>query len=169
MDERRGKDAAVSERGFSFELVADDGAPDGARDAIATDEREALRGVDRGARLTASLLARSVVASCVRGGGGRVRVRVAIGDERVRVEVSGEGPGFVLPLSQRSIDHLSFDDAMPQPIGWRAYLLDRLADAWGIDDAAGAAWFEVDHASTDARRLRTRQRIAVASPAGSAR
>ena len=169
MDEGRSKDAAVSEGGFCFELPADDGAPDRARDAIATEDRDALADVDRGARLTTALLARSLVATCVRGEGGRVGIAVTVGVERVRVEVSGDGRAFKLPLSQRSIDYLSFDDAMPQPIGWRAYLLDRLADAWGIDEARGVVWFEVDHASPDARRLRTRNRVAVASPAASAR
>ena len=159
----------MSKGGFRFELAADDGAPDRARDAIAVADREALAELDAGARLTASLLTRSVVASCVQGEGGCVRIAVSVDSERVRVEVSGEGPGFSLPLSQGSIDRLSFDDAMPQPIGWRAYLLDRLADSWGIDVARGAAWFEVNHASADARRLTTRRRVAVASPVGSAR
>jgi hypothetical protein len=162
-------DAAVGEREFHFDLAAEDGAPDKARDAIATEGVEGLADVASGARLTAALLARSVVAACVQGEGGCVRIAVSVGEERVRVEVGGEGPAFRLPVSQRSIDHLSFDAAMPQPIGWRAYLLDRLADAWGIDEDRGVAWFEVDHASADARRLKTRHRVAVASRAGSAR
>ena len=159
----------MSKRGFRFELAAETGAPDRVRDAIALADRDALSDVDAGARLTASLLARSLVASCVQGEGGQVRIAVSVDSERVRVEVSGQGPAFRLPLSQRSIDYLSFDDALPQPIGWRAYLLERLADAWGIDESRGMAWFEVDHVSSDARRLLTRHRVAVASPATSAR
>jgi hypothetical protein len=158
----------VSTSGFRFELAADAGAPDRAHDEIALADREPLADLDAGARLTTSLLTRSVVASCVRGEGGRVRIAVSVDAERVRVEVGGEGPGFRLPLGQRSIDSIAFDDAMPQPIGWRAYILNRLADAWGIDEGRGTAWFEVDHASADARRHTTRRRVAVASPVSSA-
>lgn len=168
MDEIAARTQRVSE-GFRLALSAEDGVPDRVRDAIATAEFEGLAGVDNGARLTTALLARSVVASCVHGEGGRVVIAISVGAERMRAEVSGDGPAFRLPLSQRSIDHLSLDDAMPQPIGWRAYLLDRLADAWGVDEARGTAWFEVDHASSDARRLRTRSRVAVAAPIASAR
>ena len=167
MDADRSKDAVVSARGFRFKLPADAGAPDRARDAIAVADRESLADLDAGARLAVSLLTRSLVASCVRGEGGHVEIAVTVDAERVRVEVSGAGPAFTLPLSGRSTDYLAFDDSMRQPIGWRAYLLDRLADSWGIDEGRGAAWFEVDHASPDARRLLTRHRVAVASPATS--
>lgn len=156
-------DAAVSERGLHFELAAEDGAPDIARDTIAAQGSAGLAYVERGARLTVSLLARSLVAACVHGEGGRVRISVSVDSQRVRVEVGGDGPAFRLPISQRSFDRLTFDGAMPQPLGWRAYLLDRLADAWGIDEQRGVAWVEVDHASADASRLRTRRRIAIAA------
>lgn len=157
---------SVTEGEFRFELAVDRGAPDRAREMLAHGAADTLAAIDGGAGLTVSLLTRALVASCVRGQGGRASVGFTVDRERVRVEVSGEGPGFALPLSRRSVDYISFDDAMPQPIGWGAYLLDRLADAWGMDERSGVAWFEVDHASADARRLTTRKRTAVGSCAG---
>lgn len=137
----------AGERGYRF--VANHGAPTAARARV----ESALEDVGGGAKLTAGLLTRALVAICIRGEGGEVRLRLAFEPERVRVEVSGEGAGFRLPLSPRAIDYLSLGDQEARPVGWRSYLLDQLADGWGVDDEAGAAWFEVDHATTGARRL----------------
>jgi hypothetical protein len=98
-----------------------------------------------------------------------VRLELAVEPELVRVEVSGEGPGFRLPLSARPIDYFSVDDTAAPPIGWRVYLVERLADDWGVDDEAGIAWFEVDHATDAARRLKataSAERIGAGGSAG---
>jgi hypothetical protein len=83
---------------------------------------------------------------------------VAVGDEQVRVEVSGNGDGFRLPLSGREIDYFSLDDEAAPPPGWRSYLIDRLADARGVDEDAGVVWVEIDHVTDAARRLQTHVR-----------
>ncbi|MGH2992102.1 MAG: hypothetical protein ACRDL1_01010 [Solirubrobacterales bacterium] len=143
---------------FEFELSADHDAPGRVRDALEL----ALVEVDPGARLTVGLLAKATAASCIRGDGGRVRIEPKLEPGLVRVEVSGEGDGFRLPLSSRDIDYFCFDDTAAPPIGWRSYLLDRLADDWGIDEEARVAWFQVDlltatDAPLPARRLALRR------------
>jgi hypothetical protein len=119
----------------------------------------ALDDVEGGARITVELLARTLVAACIRGDAGEVWLALEVGPERVRIEVSGEGAGFRLPLSPRTIDYFSFDDHAPQPIGWRSYLLDRLADEWGIDENAAVAWCELDHTASAAQRLQTKEQV----------
>jgi anti-sigma regulatory factor (Ser/Thr protein kinase) len=64
-----------------------------------------------------------------------VRVRLFIGGHRVRAEVSDPGEGFSTP---------------PQPeqmaeSGWGMYLLERIADRWGVEQGEGTCvWFELD-------------------------
>ena len=140
---------------LSYRFAADQAAAGTVRDALEAD----VEGIEWGARLTVALLARAIVAMCVRGEGGAVCVEVSIGSERARVEVSGTGRGFKLPLSPRAIDYFSFDEEAPRPPGWRAYLLDQLADEWGVDEDAGVAWFEVDHATSVARRLQASDQL----------
>jgi hypothetical protein len=153
--ERTGTDASrLESRDLNYRLAADRSAPGRVRDALEGD----LDDIDGGARLTVELLARALVAMCIRGEGGTVQVEVSVGSGQVRVEVSGEGSGFRLPLSARSIDYFSFEDGAAPPPGWRTYLIGRLADDWGVDEDAGVAWVEVDHATDAARRLQTHVR-----------
>ena len=151
-------DVASRERELSFRFAADCTAPGSARDAVEL----ALGELDGGARLTAGVLARAMVAICVSDHGGVVHLDIAIGPERVLVEVSGAGDGFRLPAGRGTIDELCLTDADPRPIGWRSYLLDRLADDWGIDSEYETAWFEVDHASDSPRRMGTQHAAALA-------
>jgi hypothetical protein len=148
--ERTGTDAdRMPDRGLGYRFTADGAAPARVREALEGD----LDDIDAGARLALELLARAVVASCVRGDGGTVRVAVRVGSEQVRIEVSGGGPGFRLPLGPSAIEYFSLDDDSAPPPGWRTYLIDRLADAWGVDEEAGVVWVEVDHVTAAARRL----------------
>ena len=148
--ERTGTDAErLPDPGLGYRFTADGAAPARVREALKGDLDE----IDAGATLALALLARAVVASCVRGDEGTVRVSVRVGSEQVRVEVSGAGPGFRLPLGPRAIDRFSLDDDGAPPPGWRSYLIDRLADAWGVDEEAGVVWVEVDHVTAGARRL----------------
>lgn len=66
---------------------------------------------------------------------GDIGVLVSIRDDRIRVEVSDGGPGFD-PQVRPSREG---------PSGWGLYLVDYLADRWGITaDASNALWFEFD-------------------------
>ena len=141
-------------RSRCFRFTADRATPSQARDAL----EASFGAIDPGAKLAAGLLARTLTAICIRDDGGEVRLELTVEADVIRVAVGGEEPGFRLPPSPGSIDEFSFGDDAAPPIGWRSYLLDRLADDWGIDAEAGVAWFEVDHASGAARRLQSRRR-----------
>ena len=66
---------------------------------------------------------------------GGIGVLVSIRDDRIRVEVSDGGPGFD-PQVRPSRDG---------PSGWGLYIVDYLADRWGITrDGSNALWFEFD-------------------------
>lgn len=66
---------------------------------------------------------------------GQIGVVVSLRDERLRVEVSDGGPGFD-PQVRPSREG---------PSGWGLYLVDYLADTWGITrDGSNALWFEFD-------------------------
>jgi anti-sigma regulatory factor (Ser/Thr protein kinase) len=66
---------------------------------------------------------------------GDIGVLVSIRDDRIRVEVSDGGPGFD-PQVRPSREG---------PSGWGLYLVDYLADRWGIArDGSNALWFEFD-------------------------
>jgi len=62
--------------------------------------------------------------------------RVVMEGESVRVEVADRGPGFA---------SLQPVPTMYQDSGWGLYLVEQIADRWGVDRAAGTCvWFEVD-------------------------
>lgn len=66
---------------------------------------------------------------------GDIAVLVSIQDDRIRVEVSDGGPGFD-PQVRPSREG---------PSGWGLYLVDYLADRWGITrDGSNGLWFEFD-------------------------
>jgi serine phosphatase RsbU (regulator of sigma subunit)/integral membrane sensor domain MASE1/anti-sigma regulatory factor (Ser/Thr protein kinase) len=58
--------------------------------------------------------------------------------DRVRVEVTDHGSGFEPPTGTPDADSRS---------GWGLYLVDQLADRWGVtSDGGTGAWFEIDRA-----------------------
>jgi anti-sigma regulatory factor (Ser/Thr protein kinase) len=67
---------------------------------------------------------------------GPVGVSVAVGEEKVRVEVSDSGRGFSPPSAP-----------MPHADGtggWGLQLVDRVAAAWGVEvDGTTSVWFEL--------------------------
>ena len=85
------------------------------------------------------LLVSELVTNSIRHGNllpeGWIRVKITAGQGRVRAEVWDSGPGF---------------DPPPAPdtggaSGWGIYLLDRVADRWGIvRNDATCVWFEID-------------------------
>jgi anti-sigma regulatory factor (Ser/Thr protein kinase) len=88
------------------------------------------------------LLVSELVTNSVRHAGleeaDRIGLRVKADDRRVRVEVSDAGPGF------------SEDQPLPsmyQDSGWGLYLVEQIADRWGIEKGRETSvWFEIDHA-----------------------
>src|SRR4051812_13994435 len=66
-----------------------------------------------------------------------VDIRVQVTADHVRLEVTDRGPGF--RFEEREADQ-SLEG------GWGLYLVDRLADRWGINHKGGASqvWAELD-------------------------
>jgi serine phosphatase RsbU (regulator of sigma subunit)/integral membrane sensor domain MASE1/anti-sigma regulatory factor (Ser/Thr protein kinase) len=96
--------------------------------------------LDEGRLTTVRLLVSELVTNSVRHAHGAapawVELRTILLPDRVRVEVTDRGPGF--------------DPGAPAPApdresGWGLYLLDRLADRWGIErKGVTTVWFELD-------------------------
>jgi anti-sigma regulatory factor (Ser/Thr protein kinase) len=89
------------------------------------------------------LLVSELVTNAVRhaGGppGGEVALDVSIDAPSVRVEVADPGGGFS-PQPR--------DDEMSRPGGWGLYLVDRIADRWGVArNHTNRVWFELDGAA----------------------
>ena len=86
------------------------------------------------------LLVTELITNSVKHGrseGTQVRVSVTVSAEGVRVEVSDRGDGFEPPPPP---SHPS-----QSPSGWGLFLVDRLADRWGVDTSDGTrVWFEID-------------------------
>jgi anti-sigma regulatory factor (Ser/Thr protein kinase) len=65
-----------------------------------------------------------------------IEFRVDVSGALVRVEVADRGPGFVTARSVPS---------MYQDSGWGLYLVEQIADRWGVSNEGGTCvWFEVD-------------------------
>lgn len=65
-------------------------------------------------------------------------LRVAIGKSVVLTEVSDDGPGFDADTAERAGD---------RDTGWGLFLVQRLADSWGVshddDGPSNRVWFEL--------------------------
>ena len=91
----------------------------------------------------AQLLVSELVTNAVRHAGlrtgDRIRVRVELDDRNVHVEVHDPGMGFELRAPEPDPTRMS---------GWGLYLVDELADRWGMDDGGVGTriWFELGRA-----------------------
>jgi anti-sigma regulatory factor (Ser/Thr protein kinase) len=78
--------------------------------------------------------------------GGTVELNVTIAGDRVRVEVADPGTGF---------EPQPRDDEMNRPGGWGLYLVDRIADRWGVvRNRMNRVWFELDASRSRSRSAR---------------
>ena len=67
----------------------------------------------------------------------RIELSASRSPGRVRVEVGDCGPGFDAPPGHTP--------GLEEPSGWGLYLVDRLADRWGVQrDAGTRVWTEFD-------------------------
>lgn len=86
------------------------------------------------------LLVSELVSNSVRHGdlsaSDRIRLQLAARDDRIRVEVTDPGHGF----EPRPGENPPPDS----PSGWGLYLVDRIADCWGVEgDGTTTVWFEL--------------------------
>jgi peptidoglycan hydrolase-like protein with peptidoglycan-binding domain/anti-sigma regulatory factor (Ser/Thr protein kinase) len=68
-------------------------------------------------------------------GEGDIRVELAVSEARVRFAVRDDGSGFDVPQSHQRGD--------PQIGGWGLYLVDAIADRWGVEHEPTTVWLEV--------------------------
>jgi len=119
-------------------LAAGPSAAPGARRTLRELEPVVEAPVLRDARLLVSEL---VTNSVRHGRGGRfdaIEVCASVTPAAVRVEVRDFGPGFEPQIAAPDRD----DQRMS---GWGLYLLDELADRWGVHRGRGTlVWFELD-------------------------
>ena len=117
-------------------LGSDDRAPSTARRAIATLRAELGEARYKVCELLVSELvtnavrhtpeARSIAAS---------DMRVRMYADRVRIEVRDDGPGFIAPYHEAAED---------PGAGWGLFLVDELADEWGVESGVqNCVWFEL--------------------------
>ena len=86
-------------------------------------------------RLLVSELVTNSIRHAGLAGGDRVRVRLSMGRDKVRAEVRDRGRGFDVPSPPGSLAEM----------GWGMYLLDHIADRWGVQTGeATCVWFEID-------------------------
>jgi anti-sigma regulatory factor (Ser/Thr protein kinase) len=111
-------------------------AASAARNALLSLEERVDGAVLDDIRLLVSELVTNAIRHADAPSGGDVEVDVSIRDRRVRVEVADPGEGF---------DPQPRDNEMSRPGGWGLYLVDRIADRWGvIRNHMNRVWFELD-------------------------
>jgi anti-sigma regulatory factor (Ser/Thr protein kinase) len=89
-------------------------------------------------RLLVSELVTNAVRHATTPSGGEVALEVTVEPPRVHIEVADPGTGF---------DPTPRDDEMTRPGGWGLYLVDRIADRWGVvQNSMNRVWFEMDAA-----------------------
>jgi len=107
-----------------------------ARQALRRLARELPGPVLEDIRLLVSELVTNSVRHAGLGPESTIGLRVDVGPDRVRVEVSDPGPGFEPGQESPSI----YQDS-----GWGLYLVEQVATRWGVDvENATRVWFEID-------------------------
>ena len=122
------------ESDMSFELAGGPYAVTAARLALADLESQLDASVAFDVRLLVSELVTNSVQHASVAAEDSIVLVVSINDETVRVTVSDDGPGFVPPTSPPPEDA----DA-----GWGLFLVEQLADSWGVGESGKGVWFEI--------------------------
>jgi anti-sigma regulatory factor (Ser/Thr protein kinase) len=120
---------------MELSLPADSSSPAAARNAIDAGRLAVPTGVMPDLQLLVSELVTNSVRHAGLSPGQRISVRLDVEGEHVRVEVEDPGDGFT-PTPRRPGDR--------RDAGWGLYLVDRIADRWGVTDGSPAVvWFEI--------------------------
>jgi anti-sigma regulatory factor (Ser/Thr protein kinase) len=124
---------------MSFELAGGPYAVTAARLALADLESQLDTSVAFDVRLLVSELVTNSVQHAQVGAEDSIVLSVSFSDKTVRVEVRDDGPGFEPPASPPP------DDA---DAGWGLFLVEQLADSWGVVGDRKSVWFEIDRDRT---------------------
>jgi anti-sigma regulatory factor (Ser/Thr protein kinase) len=119
---------------MSFELAGGPYAVTAARLALADLDSHLDPSVAFDVRLLVSELVTNSVQHAQVAAEDSIVLVVGISDQIVRVEVRDHGPGFTPPVAPPP------DDA---DAGWGLFLVEQLADAWGVNDSGRGVWFEI--------------------------
>jgi anti-sigma regulatory factor (Ser/Thr protein kinase) len=112
-------------------IQRDSGAPARAREAI-----EQLSGrIDPKIVPDAKLLVSEIVTNSVKYGQGDLRLLFDVDGGRLRCEVVDDGGGFTPSARTKPSTEVG---------GWGLYLVESLADRWGVRDGSTHVWFELD-------------------------
>ncbi|MEA2441781.1 MAG: serine/threonine-protein kinase RsbW [Thermoleophilaceae bacterium] len=122
------------ESDMSFELAGGPYAVTAARLALADLDSHLDPSVAFDVRLLVSELVTNSVQHAQVAAEDSIVLAVKLGDESVRVEVRDDGPGFEPPAAPPP------DDA---DAGWGLFLVEQLADSWGVGEDRKGVWFEI--------------------------
>jgi anti-sigma regulatory factor (Ser/Thr protein kinase) len=122
------------ESDMSFELAGGPYAVTAARLALADLESQLDASVAFDVRLLVSELVTNSVQHAAVSANDSIELVVSMNEEVVRVTVIDEGPGFDPPASPPP------DDA---DAGWGLFLVEQLADSWGVGEGGKGVWFEI--------------------------
>jgi anti-sigma regulatory factor (Ser/Thr protein kinase) len=119
-------------------LGSDRFAPSGARHALAPLRADLGEESFQVCELLVSELVTNVVRHSASGGSPAASdMQVRVYPDRVRVEVRDDGPGF---------GSVKTNGERPPGSGWGLFLVDELADEWGVQSGAqNCVWFELAH------------------------
>jgi anti-sigma regulatory factor (Ser/Thr protein kinase) len=120
---------------MSFELAGGPYAVTAARLALADLESKLDPSVAFDIRLLVSELVTNSVQHAQVAAEDSIVLSVKFSDNTLRVEVRDDGPGFEPPASPPPEDA----DA-----GWGLFLVEQLADAWGVGEDRKSVWFEIE-------------------------
>jgi anti-sigma regulatory factor (Ser/Thr protein kinase) len=120
---------------IDVELESTPSAPARARGALGEIEGRISAERMRDVRLLVSELVTNSVKHARVGEDDSIILEVKVDDERVRIEVRDPGPGFEPPAAAPP------DDA---DAGWGLFLVEQLADEWGVVKERQTVWFEID-------------------------
>ena len=112
-------------------------APGAARDFVCAVAEEAYHdeALDDALRLVVSEVVTNSIRHGEVGPDGCVEITVDVDPSRLRLEITDDGPGFEPGATPTPLD---------EPGGWGLYLVDSLADRWGVEATGGTrVWLEM--------------------------
>lgn len=112
-------------------------APGAARDFVCSVADEAFddHDLNEALRLVVSEVVTNSILHGKVGNDGCVEIKIDVRPERLRLEIIDDGPGFRPDAGPTPLD---------EPGGWGLYLVDSLADRWGVEANKGThVWLEM--------------------------